>query len=327
MNADELDAAWRSLRTPDAPEHLEATRIADDVWAAIDYQGRRHLLLKVPENTSAPPTTTRGLLMTVARHQVAGSESAEYLDLSCLSDDVAATFTAVTADIGNDAGAIPQGDRVAVVVAALSRWQWFWGIEPDQLSDRETLGLFAELWFMHRWIANRTNVLDAWTASTGSRHDFQWPDCSVEVKAATRRADGAVVHRIQNLDQLADAEEGELYLFSLRVVRDVLARNTLPNLVDLVSTQFHGDPHSREEFARKLSLRGYNPAHRDRYETAFRVLGENLYSVGSGFPRLTRATFENGLPPGVEGVSYVIDMAVCEPWLAASNPDDWLASG
>jgi len=176
VNADELDAAWRSLHTPDSAHVLEAVPfVGNQVWAAVDYEGRRHLLLQVPEGTDAPPTKTRGLRVTVARHQVQDAEPTAYLDLACLSDDAIATFTAVAADIGAEAELAPPSHRLAVVAAALSRWQWFWGVEAGSLSEREALGLFGELWFLHRWAGDGPAAVDAWTASAGSRHDFQWP--------------------------------------------------------------------------------------------------------------------------------------------------------
>ena len=325
MNADELDAAWRSLRTPDSAHQLEALPVTQNqVWAAVDHEGRRHLLLQVPEGTDAPPTMTRGLRVTLARHQVNGAEPAEYLDLACLSDDAAATFTAVAADIGADGAIASQDRRIAVVAAALSRWQWFWGVEAGNLSEQGALGLFAELWFLNRWAGDPSIAVDAWTAPTGSRHDFQWSDRSVEVKAAARRAGGAVLHHIQHLDQLSDPEEGHLFLFSLRVVRDQLAHNTLPYLVDRIVHSLSGDPRAEDEFARKLGQQGYNPAHRNRYEVPYRVLGEYIYSVGPGFPRLTVASFVNGPPAGITDVAYVLDMAVCDPWLRARTPEEWL---
>jgi hypothetical protein len=324
MNADELDQTWRGIRTPDASGSLEAVAVfGNEVWAAVDHDGGRHLLLQVPEGTEAPGTTTRGLQVTVARHQVEGRAPAEYLDLVCLSDDLTATFTAVAADIGAHAVEVLEADRVAVVGTELSRWQWFWGVEPGALSARDALGLFAELWFLQRWTEGGAPVIDAWTASVGSRHDFQWPDRSVEVKSAARRADGAVLHRIQHLDQLANPEHGQLFLFSLHVVRDQLAQNTLPNLVERVTVGLRGDPQARDEFSRKLGRRGYSPAHAHLYETPYRVLAEHLYKVDEGFPRLTESSFAAGLPSGVTDVSYIIDMAVCEPWLVASSPDGW----
>jgi hypothetical protein len=212
---------------------------------------------------------------------------------------------------------------VSAVVAALDRWQWFWGVEADRLSEQDALGLFAELWFLHRWEGGGGAAVDAWTASAGSRHDFQWTARSVEVKATGRRADGAVVHRIQHLDQLADPEQGTLFLFSVRVVRDELARNTLPDLVDRVTDGLRGDGPAKELFARKLGERGYSPAFRRLHETPYRILGEHMYSVRPGFPRLTLDSFASGLPEGIGDVSYVLDMAACGEWLVATRPEEW----
>ena len=109
----------------------------------------------------------------------------------------------------------------------------------------------------------------------------------------------------------------------MRVVRDQLARNTLPSLVDRVTQDLHGNPGAGDEFARKLGMRGYNPAHRGRYQMPYRVLGEYLYAVEPGFPRLTAASFGGRLPAGITEVSYMLDMAACDPWLRAKSPDEW----
>lgn len=326
MNPDQLDTAWQSLTKPDNAEHLEAVHIsANDVWVAVDYEGLRHLLLSVPDGTETPTTITRGLRVTVSRHQVQGRDPADYLDLTCLSDDLAPTFTAVAADIGDEAETALPNLRVAAVIAALGRWQWFWGVETDRLTEQEALGLFAELWFLYRWEGGSPEAIKAWTASSGSRHDFQWRERSVEVKATGRRAGGAVLHHIQHLDQLSDPEEGDLYLFSLRIVRDELARNTLPNLVDHITEGLRGNTQAKDDLARKLGQRGYSPAFRHRHETPYRILEEDIYHVGPGFPRLTVNSFVGGLQPGITDVSYMIDMASCDDWLIATNPDGWEA--
>jgi hypothetical protein len=326
VNPEQLDLAWQTLATPESAQQLQATPISgDDAWVAIDHEGQRHLLLRVPEGTEAPPTVTHGLRVTVARHQVRGAKAADYRDLVCLSGDLAVTFAAVAADIGAEAGQVRPELRVSAVVSALGRWQWFWGVESDRLSEQDALGLFAELWFLYRWEREDGRAVETWTASTGSRHDFQQPGRSVEVKATGRRADGAVVHRIQHLDQLADPEHGDLYFFSLRVVRDELAQNTLPDIVDRVTAGLRGDSRAKEDFARKLGQRGYSPAFRSRHETPYRILGEHMYKVTTGFPRLTRDSFAYGLPAGIGDVAYVLDMAACEPWLVATAPGDWAA--
>ncbi len=99
---------------PESAQQLSAAPIADnDAWVAIDHEGQRHLLLRVPDGTEAPPTVTRGLQVTVARRQVHGSDPADYLDLVCQSDEMALTFTAVVADIGAEAGLVGPELRVS----------------------------------------------------------------------------------------------------------------------------------------------------------------------------------------------------------------------
>ena len=325
MIADELLAAWDMLPRSDAAGTLEAAEATDGlgVWLAVDHTAARHVLIEVPDSTDAPSVETRGMSMTVARHRVRNRESADYLDIACLDDAALDTFAVVAADICNELEADSKGRRVSTVAETLSRWRWFWNVSGDSLSERDALGLFAELWFLDQWIGVSPHSVDAWTGADGARHDFQWTDLSIEVKATCRRADGAVVHTIQHLDQLADPETGTLYLFSLRVVRDRLAANTLPGQVDRCSAQLRGLGADRDAFLRKVSSRGYSPANHRLHSTAYRILEENLYEVGAEFPRLTGASFAAGLPVGIGDVSYKLQMAACEPWLRASSPAEW----
>lgn len=328
MTADELLAAWDLLPSPEAPGTLEAAEVTDGLgaWLAIDHTATRHLLIEVPNETEAPSVTTKGMSAIVARHQVRGRAAADYIDMTCLDDATFDTFAVVVADICNDLEPVAHDRRSATVAEALARWRWFWDVTADRLSEREALGLFAELWFLDQWVGVATYSVDAWTGSDSSRHDFQWPDRSVEVKATSRRADGAVVHTIQHLDQLADPETGTLYLFSLRVVRDRLAANTLPGLVDRCSAQLRGTAATRDAFLRKVSSRGYSPAHHRLHATAYRILEEHVYEVTGTFPRLTLGSFPSGLPAGIGDVSYRLQMAACAPWLRATTATEWLRS-
>jgi len=96
--------------------------------------------------------------------------------------------------------------------------------------------------------------------------------------------------------------------------------------VDRVAESLQGDAPAKEDFARKLGQRGYSPAFRRHHETPYRILGEHMYRVGPGFPRLTLDSFPSGLPAGIGNVSYVLDMAACDSWLVATNPDGWATS-
>ncbi len=325
MTPEELVDAWATLPTPPVTGRLESIETADHsgVWVAVDSTGGRHLLVQVPDESRAPTLSTKGLSVTVARHRIADHDDADYVDLVSVDEATADTFATVGADIAQEVVGIAAEARVGAIAETLARWRWFWGITPDRLTERDALGLFAELWFLDQWAGIGADSVEAWTGSDSARHDFQWPERSVEVKATARRADGAVVHNIEHLDQLANPESGTLYLFSLRVVRDRLAANTLPGLVDRCSEQLRGDAASRESFLRKVSLRGYSPTHRRLHSSPYRIIEERLYEVAGSFPRLTVESFSQGLPAGIGDVSYKLDMAACEPFLRAIGPDQW----
>lgn len=325
MTPEQLLDAWTHLACPDAEQHLAARELAPDVglWVAVDSDGHRHLLVEVAEGTLAPRTETHGLHVSVGRHRVADRAPAVFVDLECQEEGVFQTFAAVAAEVAKHVITVPDVEsRADLVAEAMNRWRWFWDIDPDKLTSSDALGLFAELWFLIQWVGVRPDTVQAWQSTEGARHDFQWPDLSVEVKATSRRRSGHTIHHIQHLDQLADPESGELLLFSMRVAHDALARNTLATLISTVLDQLH-DPVERDSFLRKLGRRGYTPAASAHSDVAYRVQEEDLYSIVEHFPRLTARSFVSGPPPAIGDISYTLDMSACQQWKIASSPSDW----
>ncbi|HUZ54196.1 MAG TPA: PD-(D/E)XK motif protein [Streptosporangiaceae bacterium] len=323
MTPEEFQSCWRELPVPTSSAQLEASQVSarSGIWVARDISNRQHLLVQIPDGVTLDIAGTHGLGVSIARHRIPGHADASYIDLVCLDQAVAATFAAVAADIAEEAVQADAGERRSQVIAVLNEWRWFWGVDPAQLSSADAVGLFGELWFLIRWVGASAQSVQAWNASHGARHDFQWPERSVEVKATSRG--GGVVHTIQNLEQLADAETGGLYLYSLRVARDALAANTLNSLVDIASAALGRQPEARADLLAKLGQRGYSPAGRDQSAVPYRVVEEGLYRVADEFPRLTRASFPSGLPNGIASVSYQLDVSACAGWRVGADPTAW----
>lgn len=323
MNPRELDETWRLLEPSGARQELVARELGpgSGVWAARDHDGHFHLLIEVPASALFADLTTHGIRASVAEHRVAGRPAAKYLDLACLDGGTLETFGAVASDITNAVVSVDPHDRLQEVSAALSRWKWFWSVDPKGLSAVEAVGLFGELWFLARWAGASPASIAAWTGSEDARHDFQWPEFSVEVKSTSRV--GPAIHRVKDLEQLEDPESGSLYLFSLRLARDALAKNTLESLVSSIGAVLSRSPDLRDEFWRRLSRRGYTPADGRVREVAYRVLEEHLFRVADGFPRLTRGSFPGGLPPGIAEVSYQLQVSACSSWLEGTTPESW----
>lgn len=329
MTLDELESSWAALQAPTAPDGISGRRAiglpADrPVYLAVDSRRRRHLLVQVPDGT-APVTQreTRSLEVATARFQVGGNPESLYVDLICTDAAQHPTFTAIAQDLLRSIRQTP-GPLRDSIMSALGRWRAFWAGKSGGMSREDALGLFGELWFVRRWLGNiNSAAINAWQATDSARHDFQWRPVSVEVKTATTQSAGPPLHRIASLEQLADPEQGQLYLFSLQVSEDALSANTLHSLVSSLSTELQGDFQALAEFNDKLAARGYSPADQQAPARPMRILAERLYRIDPGFPKLTRQVFQPaGLPAGIVGLEYALDLSVCGAFLLASSPTD-----
>jgi hypothetical protein len=333
MTLEELESSWSSVPPPADANGINgrrATGLPHDkpVYLVVDGRGHRHLLIQVPDGTT--PVTqreTRSLEVATSRFQVGPNPEALYVDLACTDPAQHPTFSAVAQDILRSVIVSPAPIHESVV-NALARWRAFWSAGMTGMSREVALGLFGELWFMRRWLgAVGLHTIERWQATEAARHDFQWPAASVEVKTAASRSVGEPVHRIGGLDQLADSEQGQLYLFSLQVCDDALAANTVHSLVEGLVVEVRNNFQALTLLNEKLAARGYTPADRQAACRPLRIVAERLYRIDRGFPRLVRDTFRPaGLPSGVLDVEYAVDLAACRQWLVATSPTDAAAA-
>lgn len=332
MNAQDLNLAWQAVEAPTTTGAL-AGRLAPDlprqlgITIAVDHAGLRHVLIPVASNTTPPKRpVTKGLEVDVEELKVGTQPPRHYLDVACRDATMHENFSAVAAELLT-APEADHSDPTKTVGRILARWRWFWGAPPGGLTEEAAIGLFGELWFLEFWLRPvNERVLATWTGAPGrDRHDFKWPAASVEVKATRARGDGAAEHRISGLDQLEDPEQGTLHLFSLRVTPDPIGAHSLVSSIDRIRKQLGDDADVLRQFDQLLGQAGYSPAHRDRYSTLLRVVAEELYVVRDAFPRLTKQSFAHGIPPGVDKITYTLDLAACHSWRVADRPTEYAA--
>jgi hypothetical protein len=331
MTPEELDRIWNDLPSPLGGEfngrRVPGMPLTAPVYVAIDGARTRQLLVSTREGEEPlRSSATRGLEVSTDELRISGAPAQTYMRLVCVSAAHHATFAALCDAVITGVLHDPDNRRTAVI-RCLERWRSFWVMEQTGLTREEVLGLFGELWFFNRWCSPRSlSTVARWVGPTGARHDFQWPVASIECKASASASGSAAVHCIGNLDQLADAETGHLYLFSLHVAEDSLAANSLPILIERITADLAREAEALSLFLDRLSAAGYNPADAGRYTRSFRILSEELYRVDSSFPRLTRDSFQEGLPSGIGDISYTLSMSACRPWRVATSPRDVAAA-
>jgi hypothetical protein len=310
-------------------ESLRARRAIVDgtnrMYAAVDVAGKRHFLVLLQEGEGdLADSDSRGLRVVTRDLAVPGEAPGRYLDLTCDDPGGHDAFDLIGAEV---ARRLARGDSSAgdAVSSILAKWRRFWGRQPRNLLSRaEQLGLFAELWFLANWLGPAVGFLSAvnrWRGPLGARHDFEWPQRSVEVKVASTTR--GVVHRVHGLEQLVPVPGGELFLFSLAVREEAGGTFDLPGAVAGAEAAAGNDAEGLSLLSTKLIQLGYSPAHEEEYKKLrLRVVEENLYQVHGDFPRLTTQHLTNGLPDGVVYVEYDINLSGFQRYRVPRLPAD-----
>ncbi|WP_435007958.1 PD-(D/E)XK motif protein [Tundrisphaera lichenicola] len=327
-----------TLPFPEVWDRLDPSRASGDEMAArtagsglsrvllcaIDSQHRRHLLIALEESDAdLRDVESRGLGVHTSELAVPGREPSRYLDITC-QDAIGHPILDL---IGHELleSLRPVDCRPADAVRrVLARWRRFWSLMPRSLLSRsDQLGLFGELWFLRVWLlphAGLTAAIDRWRGPTGSRHDFEWPGRSVEVKATTSTR--GTIHRINGVDQLLPPDGGDLHLFSIRLREEAGSSNTLPGLVRAISHELAADADAADRFETTLTRAGYSPIHAEEYEKFhLRVIEEGLYAVRDNFPRIVPSSFPGGVPGGIEELDYEINIGGFDHLRVARTPD------
>ena len=325
--------------SPELWEHLENTRSNGDLLTArpaatglgreflcaVDSQNQRHLLIGLQGNDAElRDAESRGLTVRTRELTVQGVETARYLDIAC-QDPLGNPILDL---IGRELSGSLDGAScrpAEVVKRVLAKWRRFWSLVPKSiLSYNELIGLFGELWFLRVWLASHVGLEEAirrWRGPTGSRYDFEWVGESVEAKATSSTR--GVIHRINGIDQMEPPAGGLLFLFSIRLREEAGSTNTLPGLVRMIAEDPTITPEVVDRFEATLLQSGYSHVHAEIYDRQhFRVVEEGLYAVRDNFPRIVTSTFVGGMPPGVEGIDYEINLGGFDQLRVARYPDE-----
>lgn len=336
INSEIETETWSRLQT-DMPKGDMLTartafpKISKKLLAGLDANGIRHFLISLePAEMELNDNQSRGIRVICnelrIKNLAQNLQSMKYMDIICQDNAGHEAFNIIGQEIAVsiESSSISKSELIRGI---LSKWRRFWGhIPTNSLSAEEIIGLFSEIWFLNRWLFSKMDALSAisiWRGPYASRHDFEWPNKSVEVKGTTSTK--GRIHWIHGLEQLSPPEGGELYFFSLRLREEGGAAYTLPGLIEECRKILLKNPEALTNFENSLALTGYSPVHDNEYlKIHFRVVDESLYAVRDSFPRITTGIFQNGVPSGVETVRYEVNLEGFDSLIIArSSSDKW----
>lgn len=330
MLQDEMSMRWDLLESQPPSGAKLKVRLAvssrsADVFIAVDSTRRRYVLVRIPqgEPCAIAERTSRGIAVQTVEMKLDDAGKHEvFVEIACLEQSGYAALDIVTLELVDALVAGASIGRVRLVQSVLTKWRRFWsGVAQKLLLREQILGLFGELWFLVRWLQPSIGLersVAMWRGPAGARNDFEQNGWAVEVKASGK-LDGS--HQIHGLEQLLEPPGVELFLFSLLIREEASGVESLPKVISELRAKLASDHITLSRFESMLAAAGYDDADATEYEKLkLRIRGQGLYRVVPGFPRLTPASLQGKLPPGVMNVSYELRLDAAGLWLVGETP-------
>lgn len=312
-------------RGPELTARLALPDVSDRLLAGIDVQGYRHLLVRLTEGErDLQDTQSRGLSVRTTQLTVSGESEDRYLDLLCNDPNGHQALDLIGGELADQIAA--KSEPAVAIERILGKWRRFWGQVPGQLLSIEAqIGLLTEVWFLARWLiptVGAQEALECWRGPNGARHDFERKRQSFEAKGTLSKR--GCVHTINGIEQLAPPSQGELFLFSLQLREEKGGDVTLPGEVAACRDRLLADNELVSAFEAQLAKAGFTPAHEPEYSRlVLRVAAQGLYAVKDRFPRLTPQSLRDGVPSGIEHVSYEIDLGGFGDLMVTDSPTNF----
>ena len=302
-----VDDLWRDIATQSNRTGL-FRRVDDthplDLYAGVDHQGKRVLLLVVRD---APPNLPSPGIVEIVCNQRGDAEWAIIVQLA--RPDFDELFGRLCQDlIDGTRGSTPETGGEALL-RRLGRWRRLLEVGHRRtLSGIELRGLIGELWFLRTVALPRLGpqaAVQGWLGPLAAPHDFVVGDLVVEIKTCVP---GSTDVMITSLEQLDGGIE-PLYLGAVSLAPSTSSSAdafTTTMLVTGIRESFESSQSALTEFDLRLAEAGYVDGE-DYTRSWFHISGVRYFAVRDDFPRLIPTL----VPTGIRDVNYVIDLRAC----------------
>lgn len=300
------EGKWQLLISSAAPESgMRAQPVGIEVGGqqvlmAVGSGGSRHLLIPVGDSEEVVQDAgSRGC--TVRARALTDGALQEYADMACNRPEVFRVFSLLAEDV-----LVRLSQHVAspgeVCAACIEDWRELLG--GGGFSRNAAVGLFGELWFLRELVRRSPEAVGSWLGPLSAPHDFSRCSCSLEVK--TTASSAGMVCQIHGLAQLEGMEGGRHHLGFVRLEERPGGGESIVSLVDsIISLGVR-----KSELLERLEALSYDAE--NPKPAAFRqwiVRELRVWEVSLEFPRIVAGSFRNGIPAGVVGISYSIDLS------------------
>lgn len=319
MVIESLERYWEELEAENPDRYWNALRVGEagkrQPLLVVDEAGFRHLLVPARKeryrtNTASPLSVDvgeRGFTFLDGT-----SEMGRYLDISCRDKTLNRQFDAVIRTIFAEFGKSLDFARAATRV--VSRWRELFAVmsQAPVLTLAEKMGLFAELSILRSLVTSFPDFSPAWwTGPQHEPHDFELPECSIEVKAIGEESGSITIHGLRQLEELDDKP---LYLLVALVKKDPNGL-TISELFESVANHTSTDEVIRRRAAAVGVFRDHDDSER------FVLVQIGVARVDNAFPRIGESLIPKEHLQAFGKVTYKLHLESFKQLLNISDPE------
>lgn len=271
---------------------------------AIDANGSATLLVPVGGGSkNALDWQNKAITIGYRVLKISGNEET-FLALQCISPRLLPQFSMMVDDVLESIRKHPEDADIATR-QTVERWrEMLRDHKAPLLSASQLAGLYGELTFLEQVARGyASSALSAWTGPQGNRHDFEFLNASVEVKATTNHNN--MVVSFHGSRQLEKTEQSPLYVVAYQIESTPTGQP-----ISALLHRLYDAGVSRLDLLSRLQSVGYFEGDSEHYrEHRFQVLSTKIFEVEDDFPRITHETLVDPLMLDmISGLQYSVDL-------------------
>lgn len=302
---------WDSLRRSNAPGKFTSRLVGTNenprgksVFWAMGWDGKPTLLIEYRCENWTPTNIPTFKSLLVEDHRDESCITLELLDSEFMD-----VFLKICLDIISALQNVIESHAREMCILRLERWCSLLQPSRNALSPEAQKGLIAELHLLSNDILpifSEADALESWTGPSKAPKDFSFGQLSIEVKS--KRGSSLTHIKISSEEQLNINETERLFLYVEELNGAPVTYPEAFSLSDVVGSVRAQIKSSLQRAVLDCHLASAGYFDEDDYSNSRWSLGERTYyEVKDGFPRID----SESCPPGVENVSYQIDLDYC----------------
>jgi hypothetical protein len=242
-------------------------------------------------------------------------QNSNILLLKLISNQHRDIFSVLCEDLINSISSV--SNEIQLVQELLERFEkWkslFERAATQGLSVEEQRGLFGEVYFLRKFLANNNRfleVVNSWVGPEKQIRDFQSANWSVEVKTTHGKNHQKIL--VSSERQLDTSNLENLFLNHISLDSRQMSGESLNQIIDSVLGLLESDFTALTRFKNKLLSAGYFDQQKNYYEhTGYFIRHDVTYLVEHSFPRIEEADIRDG----VGDVKYSIIVSHCSDFI------------